>query len=108
MTLISVFQEVSKDDFSREIKGFKPIKTNDVFLMFTTGWSKCGYELTFTTPSKTTKPSPTGSSRGEMHWGPTIPTVDPITPPKPHTHHDQMTIKSSSQLLLSGTKPYCR
>ena len=33
MTLISVFQEVSKDDFSREIKGYKPIKTNVIFLM---------------------------------------------------------------------------
>ncbi len=30
---MSVFQEVPKDDFSREIKGFRPIKTNDVLLM---------------------------------------------------------------------------
>ncbi len=28
-----VFQEVSRVHFSREIKGYKPIKTNDLFLM---------------------------------------------------------------------------
>ncbi len=31
---MSVFQEVSRVHFSREIKGFKPIKTNDIFLMY--------------------------------------------------------------------------
>jgi len=32
---ILVFQEVSRVHFLREIKGYKPIKTNDVFLMLT-------------------------------------------------------------------------